>query len=403
MTYISDPSTQADLPDAISVAALEAEVGTLRAIASEAPQLIWRQGADGQINWANAAYLKIADALSEPKDTLIHSWPPAPIFGALELPDDEQTSTTRRAPIHFEGSEIPKWFEITSVSREGETIHFAVEVSAIVRAENTQRGFVSTLGKTFADLSIGLAIFDRDRRLMVFNPAMLDLTKLKIDFLSAKPLVTSFLDALRENQTLPEPKNYTSWREEFAALENAARDGTYCETWDLASGLTFRVTGRPHPDGSFALLFEDISAEVSLTRQFRAELDMSRAVMDAMDDAVAVFSTSGRLTMANAAYAQLWGKNLESVIDSGIIEESRNWQRNCAPSPVWREIREFVGRLGERSSWKELIVMNDGRHYSCKAVALPSGATLTAFRRVKELAPVIGRRQARILRPSQTA
>ena len=61
---------------------------------------------------------------------------------------------------------------------------------------------------------------------------------------------------------MPEPKDYRSWRQQMSDLEAAAQNGTYEETWALPTGQTYRVTGRPHPDGAVALLFEDISAEV---------------------------------------------------------------------------------------------------------------------------------------------
>lgn len=64
---------------------------------------------------------------------------------------------------------------------------------------------------------------------------------------------------------LPEPEDYKAWRVEFAVLEKAAASGQYEETQALLNGQTYRVTGRPHPDGTVAFLMEDICAEMSLT------------------------------------------------------------------------------------------------------------------------------------------
>jgi hypothetical protein len=67
------------------------------------------------------------------------------------------------------------------------------------------------------------------------------------EYLSARPTLLSFFDNLRDHQIMPEPKNYRSWRESMAELVNAASEGSYLETWSLPSGLTYRVSGRPHP------------------------------------------------------------------------------------------------------------------------------------------------------------
>ena len=56
----------------------------------------------------------------------------------------------------------------------------------------------------------------------------------------------------------------------------AATDGRYQETWSLENGQTYSIRGRPHPDGATAFLIEDITAEVTLTRNFRAELEQSQ-------------------------------------------------------------------------------------------------------------------------------
>jgi len=104
---------------------------------------------------------------------------------------------------------------------------------------------------------------------------------------------------------MPEPKNYKTWRHRMADLISAAETGQFEETWSLETGQTYRVTGRPHPDGAIAFLLEDISTEVLLTRNFRAELEMGQSLVDTFDDALAVFSHAGVLTFSNKAYELL--------------------------------------------------------------------------------------------------
>ena len=123
----------------------------------------------------------------------------------------------------------------------------------------------------------------------------------------------SFFDQLRENRRMPEPKNYLNWRQEIADVIAAATDGRYQETWSLETGQTYSVKGRPHPDGATAFLIEDISAEVTLTRNFRAELELGQSLLDTLDDGLAVFSASGILTFSNAAYRNLWQQKPEAA------------------------------------------------------------------------------------------
>ena len=373
--------------DRLIAASLEQEVSSLRAISEDAPMLIWKEDATRQIVWANNSYLNLVDSLIVAQSDIGPTWPPRNIFSRFDIPVDEQGYNTKRVRLDSIEGEAETWFEISSVRRGREIVRFAVDIAAVVRAEATQRAFVDTLSKTFAQLSIGLAIFGRDRRLLSFNPALLDLTGLPVEFLSSRPQIRSVLDRMREARVLPEPKNYLSWREELAALESAAENGSYCEVWSLPNGSTYRVTGRPHPNGAIALLFEDVSADVSLTRRFRTEIELAHAALDGMRDAAVVISSTGSVVISNKAYHDLWGIAKDrgmSPVD--LADEAAEWQQSCVPTPVWAMIRDFIRGQGGRDPWEEPLSLLDGRQMICRATPLPNGYSLISFLKAPEIA-----------------
>ena len=374
----SESATPASTLDLHSQKAIEQELETLRATAQSAPFLVWRQRPDGTITWANNAYLELA-RLSAP-DALVAAWPPPRLFDLSNSLGDSQNQSSQRMNIHLPGEAEPRWFECFETALGNELLFTAMAADKMVKAEVALRDFVQTLTKTFADLTIGLAIFDKQRRLALFNPALTDLTSLSPEFLSARPTLRAVLDRLREKMMLPEPKDYRSWRQRLQDLETAAVDGSYKETWSLASGQTYRVTGRPHPDGAVAFLFEDISAEISLTRRFRAELEVSQAVMDSLDEAIAVFSPSGILTLSNAAYYRLWGIDQTTILGNfGIVDATLAWSEKCAPTPIWGDAREFVGAITDRAEWTADVRLKDGRSVHCRFMPISGGATLAGF------------------------
>jgi PAS domain-containing protein len=371
------PTAESPL-DHLRLDAMQEELETLRSIAEEAPQLIWKQNSAGAVSWANRAYLATAERQQPgaPAD----AWPVAPLFPGLGQETTELVPEQRRVPLA--GMQPPEWYDITTVRRGAETIHFAVDASPAMAAEHARRVFVQTLTKTFANLSTGLAIFDRDRRLVLFNPAFVDLTGLPVGFLSAHPHVHSVLDRLRDMNMLPEPKNYASWRERVTALETAAENGTYCESWPLASGQTYRVTGRPHPDGAIAFLFEDISDEVSLTRHFRAERDLHQQMMDNMEQGLVVFSASGTLVESNTAYADIWGSEEPGLQDLRLDGEGQRWQERSVPTPFWPALQQFGEGRGSAPALSETVRLLDGRAVTVQARRLSGGAVMVAFRPV---------------------
>lgn len=375
VSFISGPDPQAS--DIHTLRAIETELETLRANTSSAPFLLWRQNSDGDVTWVNQAYLDTARRVT---DEIGSTWPLPVIFPSLGTLAAPKASESRRIAVQGESNEDEAWYDCHITSVGNDTLCTAIPADEAVRSENRRREFTQTLTKTFAELAIGLAIFDRSRRLVLFNPALLDLTSLPTDFLTSRPSLVGFLDRLRENRVMPEPRDYRSWRASIADLEAAAVDGTYGETWSLPDGQTYHVTGRPHPDGAVALLFEDISAEMALTRHFRTELEMSQSVFDTLEDAIAVFSPAGDLTLSNQAYRELWQVDPEKFLIGDLTEATRHWHDLATPTPIWGDFREFAQQGSDREEWTAKVSLRDGRRLSCRFAPQKGGATMAMFR-----------------------
>ena len=375
VSFVTEREPRRD--DIHSLRALENELATLKANTAAAPFLLWRQNGSGEITWVNQTYLDtVRKFMGEDSGA---GWPLPTLFPSLQFmgPDYEQP---HRFAVQGHASIDEAWYDCHTATVGTDFLCTAIPADEAVNSESRRREFTQTLTKTFAELAIGLAIFDRSRRLVLFNPALLDLTGLPTDFLTSRPSLVAFLDNLREHRVTPEPRDYRTWRTSIAELEAAAADGTYSETWSLPDGQTYHVTGRPHPDGAVALLFEDISAEMSLTRRFRAEIEQSQAVIDAFDDAVAVFSSVGQLTLSNQAYRALWKTDPDGGLEStDLAEATRQWHALSAPTPIWGDFREFARMAQDREEWTATVTLLDGRTIACRFIPQKAGATMAIF------------------------
>ncbi|MFV0243877.1 MAG: PAS-domain containing protein [Qingshengfaniella sp.] len=375
-------ATQSELVERYSMMAMRAELETLRAIAELSPVLTWKQRDDGAITWANAAYMALAETDETDKKSL--SWPPPDIFASVPAQRGSGASQ-RRVASQPPGRDKEHWFDLTTIQNDScGKLNFAAPADALVRAERALSGFVQTLTKTFAHLTIGLAIFDRRRRLVLFNPALVDLTGVPAEQLSTQPTLHSFLDALRDRQRIPEPKDYKSWRLHIAQLEAGAEEGTYAQTWYLATGQTYRVTGRPHPDGAVAYVFEDITSEVSLTRSFRSEIQMSQSILDNLDDAIAIFSHNGVLSASNRIYEQMWQacdcEDAPSVgVGVGLADAVQRWQARSSRPDLWGPVRLGLIDGQMRQSFDARVTAPDGTGLLLRTRLLTGGACMVSF------------------------
>lgn len=362
--------------DPLTRRAIREELEQLRQISAKAPLPIWRESHSGDVTWANGSYLDLAtERLGDDEDL---KWPLPKLFTSTA---SLTAATNERVKLVGQGHKKDLWFDVFAFAEGRDRQFYALPADGTVKAEEGLRAFMQTLTKTFANLSTGLAIFDHDRKLVLFNPALLDLTSLSPDFLTMRPTLPSFFDALREASMIPEPRDYKSWRNRITDIEAAAASGLYEETWSLPSGQTYSVTGRPHPNGALALSFEDISNEMSQTRRYRADLELGQAVIDAVDASIAVFSASGTLVMSNAAYAALWGHDPAASLgtDGGIAKMCAYWREATAPTGIWDRVEDFSSDLRPRKAWQGEVRFPDGRRICCQFSPIAGGATMATF------------------------
>jgi PAS domain-containing protein len=356
------------------------ETRFLRELLDRAPVLAWSHGPDGQVAWANAPYHDRFDPDGDLPDHRI-----ADAFSHVleEVPLTARGGETRRrvAVPARDGSE-PQWFELSETTGAGgESFGFALAADDLVAAEAALRRFVETLTETFAHLPIGLAVFDKNRRLGLFNPALTGLVKIDAVWLAGRPSLRDFLERLRETRQMPEQKDFASWRRKLSELEEGARSGTYEENWQLPTGKILRVTGRPHPQGALAFLFEDISTAIMLERKYRSELELSQATLDRMSEAVAVFDASGMLVFVNSAFEALWGLDPMQRLDGpGVAAMAALWAERCAPTTAWARLTEFTTAADARTSWTDTITTRDGHALDILVAPLPDTSALVVFR-----------------------
>ncbi|MFQ5437725.1 MAG: PAS-domain containing protein, partial [Paracoccaceae bacterium] len=343
-------------------------------ILDRSPMLIWRCAVGGRIPWGNRAYRDLAERA-------FPDIPPSDGHLPVLFEKPEHAALGSRRMLSLPGIQGVQWFEQFSYPLDcGETIFFSLHADPVVKAEEALRNFVQTLTKTFAHLPTGLAIFDRDRHLALFNPALSDLTTLEPDWLTARPTLHAFLDRLREKRHIPEPRDYKAWRDRIEILDKAAQDGTFEEHWPLPSGQTYRVTGRPHPEGAVAFLFEDITSSVSLERQFRSDLELDQSVIDALDDGLAVFNVEGDLVLSNDALARQWGCDPRELLTRlGAHEALEMWIGKSRPCVAWTRFGEFLALGGEREGGGGAVRLKNGTRLHFTFQALARGAVLCRF------------------------
>lgn len=301
--------------------------------------------------WANAAYHRLS---VEDRSNVIRG------VGRLAIRADEASTVLNRQRIGQVG--------------------FALPCDELVRTECTLHDLMQTMTQTFAQLPLGLAVFDEGGRLSSFNPVLSDLTGLSPSFLSRRPTLIAMLDAMRDRSMVPEPADWKTWRAGLANMGKTAANGAFSDLWALPGGQTYRVTGRRHRSGGLSLLIEDISTEIMRGRRYRASLDLCQSVINHVDEAIAVFAASGKLVISNLAYSAMWQHDPGAgIAPLDLRQVTSHWRTASAPTALWAELEAFSDLSDERHPWQGEVRLTDGRLIRCRCEPLAEGAMLVGF------------------------
>ncbi|MCC5991624.1 MAG: PAS-domain containing protein [Rhodobacteraceae bacterium] len=380
--------------DRLSLDALHEELQCLRDVTRAAPVLIWQTDACGQVSWANSGYLRALQQYGHNSADL--GWPLPALFDA----------PAQGGRVSCMMGEQKKWFAYSSGQSGAQKLHFATPIDATIQSEFARREMMQMLTRIFATLPIGLALFDAERRLQVFNPALVDLTGLDPYFLTARPDFGQFLHALREQRMLPEPKDFASWRDALLRMEQAAVSGTYCEEWHLDTGRVYHVTTSPQPDGAHALFMRDITSDATLLRGYRAEIDSAQAVLDAMPDAVLAFDRAGQAVMTNAAYVELWGDDpCADLAHRGLAQSLADWVQRCPAGGFWSALERYAKEGADAPALTGSGTLPQGVPVALRAQGVAGGGLVVSFRALLRAIPQAPRHDPmvadRLMRPDK--
>jgi hypothetical protein len=180
--------------------------------------------------------------------------------------------------------------------------------------------------------------------------------------LCLKPDLATVLDTLRAKGFLTKPKDCGDWRGQLARLEWAAETGSYRDVWEPRDGVTYRVTGKPNPNGAIAFLLEDISVETAHAREAHAELCLLESALNSVAAPLVIFDGLGSYVRSNSAFQFIWPeiaqRNSAEKSLSGCLQL---WHKQMLPHDVWDKMRGTVLSHSDRKCWNAVLSSNEGQ------------------------------------------
>jgi signal transduction histidine kinase len=354
--------------------------GPFAAMADSLPAPCWIVDAGARLVWANKAFL-VAIEGRDLAYALAHNL-------GLDRSSDALVAQALETGGRQEGF---RWLTIEGQRRafqvtveplsEGHVCAYALDVTHAEESREALRQHAKAHDETLDLLEDAVAIFGAEKRLSFHNRAFENLWDLDSAWLAERPTHAELLERLRQKRRLPEMADFVAFKArelEFYGLNETAPD----EMWSLPNGRSLRIVRQPHPLGGLLLLFSDKTDEFKLKAQFNSLIQVQKATLDQLNDAITVFGSDGRLRLCNASFERFWAVNPEDMTQAmdfdalsalclALFHDRNFWQdlkaRITDTDPLAR-----APQTGE-------INLSDGRLAQWRTQPLPDGASLIVF------------------------
>ena len=361
---------------------LQEETELLRDFAAAAPWPIWAKSAEGNLRYANTAYVRategtgVADVIHRNLE-LLETDQRADMSRAL----NDNASFSARLPIVVGGER--RIYDVQSLKLGSGSAGIAIDASEVTALRAALERMAEAHRRTLDQLSSGVAVFDARRRLAFYNESYRRLWGLDQAFLDGQPDDSSVLDRLRAARKLPEQPDFRAWKAKLHEAYRAVESETY--TWFLPDGRAVSVVTTPNLEGGVTYLFDNVTESLDLARRFDGLTRVQHETLGNLAEAVAVFGSNGRVELFNPAFAKIWKLSEDQLREQPHIETVESWCRPLFDDDLtWRALREAITAIGNRAQVEMKLERRDGSVLTCMTMPLPDGATMLTFQDITD-------------------
>ena len=359
-------------------AAAKATLSRVLGLFDALPHPVWLRNEAGELAWVNACYAKAVDA-PDANDAIRRRIELLDAQSLAEAHAASAGSGTWSATVVAVAAGDRKTFTIVEHTRDRGSAAVALDQSELLAQRAELARYIEANARLLDQLTTGVAIFDRGKRLVSHNAAYRRIWELDAAFLEQRPLDGEILDRLRARRLLPEQADFKNWKAQ--ALAGYRELEPKEQTWHLPDGRTLRVVASPNSQGGVTYLYDDATQSYALASQVNSLTNVQGETLEALKEGVAVFGADGRMKLVNRTFCDLWGFDGEAAAQKPHIDEIVGiGEPKELGSTIWSQMRDQIVGLPEaRVPIATKIVRKDGVVIECAALPLPDGATLLTF------------------------
>jgi signal transduction histidine kinase/PAS domain-containing protein len=359
----------------------ESALDSLTHLIEAAPFPMWYRGPDLKLGLVNSAFVEAvegkdaADVIARCAELIDAEGENSAIATAREALESGEIQS-RMQPAIIRGER--RMLRVVNVPLATSAVAgFAIDVQDMEDARTELARHIESQRELADRMTTGTAQFDADRNLSFFNRPFAVMAEIDPEWLAERPEFDRVLDRMRDNQRLPETRDFPAWKQERRGWFTSAEE-VIEEEWMLPNSDHLRVVAQPLPDGGLRLIIEDRTEQLQLASARDTLLRVRAATFDNLFEAISVFASDGRLYLWNRRFIEDWDLDETWLSEHPRVDELVPAMAKKLVNPTAAaQIREMVRQTtNERKSSDGRLTMADGRHFAFAAVPLPDGNAL---------------------------
>ena len=342
-----------------------------------APIPMWFRGRDARLRLVNRAYVAAVDADSADEVVakqieLLEPEKGQSAGDIAKLAAERGEVMERTVPATIDGARRLLKVSDLPIGDEG-IAGYAIDIEEMEQQAREFRAFRQAQRAMLDQLSVGVAQFEANQKLVFANRPFLRLFDLPFGIVGDAIPFERFLSDAREKRRTPEVRDFPLWRREHIAWFSASEAQE--EAWPLPGGTHLRIVAQPMPDGGLVLFAEDQTEQLALSATRDTLLRTRTAMLDSLFEALAVFAPDGSLQLWNRSFAGTWGLEPELLdnhpsADGLLAAIAPNLAQPEQAAAIGEIIRAATLDRREKGGRVELA---DGRTLEFAGIPLPDG------------------------------
>ncbi len=345
------------------------------------PIYIWQKNKDLKLTYCNKPY---ADALESTKENVIKN-------NLRLIPQSKNSVYIDHSLYLTKPKKLTEHIIINGARRlisieempflgKEKSTGVGIDITEREELEKNYKNYKKQTEDTLDNLSVPIAVFDKNSVLVFANEALINLFSIEKLDISENCKFENIVDYILSNNSLLIVEDIPKYKEITKNLFQTIIE-PYHTTLQLVNGKILNVNITPNQVGGLIFVFEDVSDRITLERKLNSMSSIQGEILNYLSEGVVVFGSDNKIKIASQSLTKLLhlpeNQDLKGHHISDYFKTTENMFSSKKELEFW--ISKLINTITKRSEFSEILNLPSGQFLKYNYMPLPEGFNLIRF------------------------